>query len=371
MSSYRKKIVFVATIMLLLVAGFLITSVTSFSVARKALRSEIRENELPLTSDNVYSEIRSDLIHPIVISSFMANDTFVRDWVLNGEKDEAKITKYLKEVQEQYGGCSSFFVSDKTLTYYHADGVLKTVSPDEPRDAWYYRVRSMTPDYEINIDPDLANRDLMTIFINHRVSDYDGNFIGATGVGMTVNAVLDLIEIYQAKYGRAVYFFDAQGHITLAGSKFDSSVTSVDEFDSPDLYTQAIQSKEETSFSYKKGGKTIHANVRYIPEWAWFLAVEKADGRAVRGISDVLLLSLVICGVMTLVVTVLVNSTIGRYQRRIAMLHGILPICSHCDKVRDENGEWCKVERYVARHTGAEFSHSICPSCMKTHYPEV
>jgi hypothetical protein len=70
--------------------------------------------------------------------------------------------------------------------------IIKKVSPTEPRDM----VRDVKDDYEINVDPDLANKDAMTIFINYRVFDYNHNYIGATGVGLTVGSVKDLIEVY-------------------------------------------------------------------------------------------------------------------------------------------------------------------------------
>jgi len=82
--------------------GFLITSFSSFFVSRTSIRSEISLNILPLTSDNIYSEIQRDLLRPIFISSLMANDTFLRDWVIGGEIGEHKITKYLKEIQGKY-----------------------------------------------------------------------------------------------------------------------------------------------------------------------------------------------------------------------------------------------------------------------------
>ena len=49
-------------------------------------------------------------------------------------------------------------------------------------------------------------------------------------------------------------------------------------------------------------------------------------------------------------------------------LSGLLPICSVCKKIRDEDGQWEDVEDYVKKHTEAEFSHSICPKCLETHY---
>lgn len=47
------------------------------------------------------------------------------------------------------------------------------------------------------------------------------------------------------------------------------------------------------------------------------------------------------------------------------------PICSHCKKIRDEQGQWQALEAYLSVRVGADFSHSICPECMAYHYPEV
>jgi tetratricopeptide (TPR) repeat protein len=48
---------------------------------------------------------------------------------------------------------------------------------------------------------------------------------------------------------------------------------------------------------------------------------------------------------------------------RVNVLKGLLPICAWCKKIRDDNGYWTQVESYVSTHSGAEFTHSICPSC--------
>lgn len=54
----------------------------------------------------------------------------------------------------------------------------------------------------------------------------------------------------------------------------------------------------------------------------------------------------------------------------IKQLRGILPICSSCKKIRDDKGYWHQVEVYIRDRTAADFSHSICPDCMKRLYPE-
>ena len=51
----------------------------------------------------------------------------------------------------------------------------------------------------------------------------------------------------------------------------------------------------------------------------------------------------------------------------VKVLREILPICSYCRKIRDDEDYWHTVEHYVARHTSTRFSHGICPPCMATH----
>ena len=55
---------------------------------------------------------------------------------------------------------------------------------------------------------------------------------------------------------------------------------------------------------------------------------------------------------------------------KVKTLSGFIPICSHCKKIRDDKGYWTQVEEYVRDHTEAEFSHSLCPDCIKKYYPE-
>lgn len=56
--------------------------------------------------------------------------------------------------------------------------------------------------------------------------------------------------------------------------------------------------------------------------------------------------------------------------RNIKTLTGLLPICASCKKIRDDRGYWQKVELYISQHTGAEFTHGICPECIVRLYPE-
>jgi DNA-binding response OmpR family regulator len=51
---------------------------------------------------------------------------------------------------------------------------------------------------------------------------------------------------------------------------------------------------------------------------------------------------------------------------KVKQLSGLLPICSYCKRIRSDQNYWEQVDRYVAQHSDAEFSHGICPDCFKT-----
>jgi len=57
--------------------------------------------------------------------------------------------------------------------------------------------------------------------------------------------------------------------------------------------------------------------------------------------------------------------------QNLKTLEGLLPICSHCKSIRDEEEHWHPLETYVKDHTSAKMSHGICPKCLKLHFPEV
>lgn len=57
-------------------------------------------------------------------------------------------------------------------------------------------------------------------------------------------------------------------------------------------------------------------------------------------------------------------------RARVRELTGLLPICAWCRKIRDDAGYWQSIERFVARHSRAELTHSMCPDCLGRQFPE-
>lgn len=76
-----------------------------------------------------------------------------------------------------------------------------------------------------------------------------------------------------------------------------------------------------------------------------------------------------------LVVTLLelrqVSMDLAEAAKNIKKLNGLLPICSYCKSIRNDEQYWQGVEMYIETHTEAALTHGICPDCTKSHFPEI
>lgn len=313
----RQNRKFLILISFFLIISFFTTSLISYFVSLRSVRAQISQKQLPITSDNIYSEVQNDILKPIFISSLMANDTFLRDWVMHGEQNPAQVVKYLRQIKTKYEVFTSFFVSDKTLRYYYYDGILKNIRKDEPRDIWYFRVREMKNDYEINVDVDMANNDNLAIFINYKVFDYDHNFIGAAGVGLKVDSVKKLIERYQQRYESTILFVNSAGDIKLSSSSFDPAIKNIKDFEEMHPVIDNIFSKKAEEITYNYKGKSYLLNSRYIPEFDWFLLVKQSDEQEKAVLLRTLFINILICLIITIIVIGIMYIVLSRYQKRL------------------------------------------------------
>jgi len=306
------------SVCLLLLIGFIASSFSNYWVSRENVRKTITESSLPLTSDNIYSVIQRDLLKPIFISSMMSTDTFLRFWLIDGEKNLDQIQLYLQEIVREYDTITSFLVSEKTRNYYYAGGLLKQIDQEDPRDEWYFRVREMDAPFEINVDPDFANQDEITIFINYRVFDFDGNYIGVTGTGLTVNHVNHLIEEYEERFSRQIFFCDQNGRVILATKNSSlNNYTNIREVPGLDKYADSLLDSKTKDIVYRKNSDTYFLNSRFISELGWFLVVKQTEDELLAPLRRNLYYNLALALVITAIVAALCLSMIRSHQKKL------------------------------------------------------
>jgi len=312
-SRYRLITVVVA----LLLTGFTATSLISYSISRDAIRDSIIRNELPLSSHTIFSEIQADLLKPIFVSSLMAQDTFLRDWVLAGEQNPTDIQRYLEEIRKKYGTFTSYFISEKTLNYYHFSGISRQVNPSDPADRWFWDARSMPEDYVINLDNNKEQDARLTVYINHRVMDYSGNFIGVTGVGLGLDSVQKLVSQYQDNFRRTIYFVNEAGQVQLHSKHTRSGHDSILEQPGIRHIAHQVLSQDYGTFSYQRDGERILLTSRFLPELKWHLLVELREADAMEPIRNSLLMNLTIGILVIGLISLVIAHTISGFHQRM------------------------------------------------------
>lgn len=321
-SLFSVKSKLIITVSLILLAGFFVTNIVNYNVAKKSLRDNIINNSLPLTRDNIYSEIQRDLLRPIFVSSLMANDTFLKDWISEGELSLNDIKNYLSEIKYKYDFFASFFVSEKTKKYYYYKGILKEISKVDTHDKWYFDFLSMQREYHIIIDTNQAENNELTVFINHRLTDKNGDLLGVAGVGLKLFRITNLLKSYQVKYDSDVYMTDRDGIIQVHPKNEYVIKASIHVLEGIKDFSNEILSASQSAknFEFDRKGERILLTVRYIPELDWFLIVEQNQNTALAEIRNNFFRNLAWGALLSLIIIITNYLTISYFQKRIELL---------------------------------------------------
>jgi len=310
------------TLCVVLILSFVAVSGINYEFTRRAARAELLSSTLPLTSDTIYSEIQADLIRPIYVSSLMANDTFLKDWATDGERDLDQIKRYLREIRDQYGFFTSFFVSARSMKYYYYDGVLKTVSRQDEHDVWYYDFIAGQKKWELDVDTNEAAHDTLTIFINHRLQTPWGELLGVTGVGLKMSIVSDMVARYMETYGRNVYFVDESGLVQVHADGALVLTENLRRMPGVGAVAERLLAVREgnADAEYERDGRTFLVTARYIPEFHWIMVVEQDDAASLATARRNLLNTLLVGLLTAALVSVICIGAVNVFHRRLEIL---------------------------------------------------
>lgn len=304
----------------ILITGFVVVNFANYYVSSQSIYSALVNNELPLTSNNIYSEIQASLLRPIYISSLMANDTFLKDWMIDGEQDITKISKYLAEIRNRYNVSSAFVVSNNSHKYYYHKGILKIISENVPKDSWFFSMEAHPDDYRVDVDANEANRNNLTIFVNHKLYDYKGDFLGVTGLGLDMVSVGELIERYKQDFRRNIYFVDRSGQIKSHTDQSLIDHMNIRFMEGIGTVAEELLNNDNGFLLYDLHNDNMLLSYRYIKELDWFLLVEQPKSEALRPIRQALILNLAISAGITLIVLLISGFAAHRFHHSLEAL---------------------------------------------------
>lgn len=315
----RLKIKVVAIISSLLLCVSIAGSVFNYWSELKTAQDQLQNTSLPLSVDNIYTEIQQRMIEPLLVSSLMANDTFMRDWLLNGEKDETTIVRYLDEIQKKYTVFTTFLVSDATKHYYHPKGLIDVVNESNSADEWYFHFKNHSEPYEVNLDYNAHLGDALVMFINYKVMNYNHEFIGATGVGVRLLNIEEMLNSFKEKYKYDVYFVNQKGEITLFSKKLNKR-GNIANIEGLKTLQEDIFSNKTNQYEYKNKDGEYFLNTKYIEKLKLHLLVEIDKKEYIDDIRKTFYTNLIASLIITLVVTMIIIYTINIYQNQLVQL---------------------------------------------------
>jgi diguanylate cyclase (GGDEF)-like protein len=296
-----------------IIGGFIGVFITSSFTYNHVIRDDIK-NISRLTATNIYSDISNELTKPIFVSLTMANDSFLKSWLQDEEtftdssEHEQRLINYLNGIKEKYNYDSVFFVSAKTDVYYHFNGVNKIISSQNEHDKWYYDFINSNKSYELDIDTDEANENRLSIFINCRVEDENGELLGVTGVGLELNQVQELLETFSTDFDLDAMLFDKDGKVLIHSTHNLLQHSNVFEGEAlKDSKEEILNNQYKLGvYEYKEGQSSGYIITRYIDDLDWYLLVKKDTGILVdtfrkQLLSELLIIIAVIACVLLIV----------------------------------------------------------------------
>ncbi len=307
----RKNFLLLVTSTILIISfGF--STVVSLKSLDKLIKENNRENSLIYANEVGNAVI--DIFSEAIAVSQTINNPFIRGILknpqnLSREEKSRIIRNYLSDVVVKFGYSTAFIADDSTLDYYSEWGYLKTIDPQNPDDDWYIPFKTSTKLYELNVDNDQANDNRMTIYINTRMRDSNGKFVGACGVGVPIKQVMTLLQSLEKQSDISIKLVSPDGIVRVARS--GQLVLERTEAEIKDLLKEYDTSKQ---YLYKTKGPDGYTIVKYIPECQWFAVIDYNGGRT-SIFSTMLFQNLMICLFVMLFVIVIINFVLSKLAK--------------------------------------------------------
>jgi len=279
-------------------------------------RKQLKNSSLPLTVDNIYTEIQKQIIEPNLIASMMSHDTFMKDWLAHEENDVKQITQYLETIKNKYQMFTAFLVSEKSQNYYTANGLLEKITVNNDNNVWYFNFKNNPERSEINIDYNKFMGQSLIMFINHKIYDNEFHMIGATGIGLKTSYINDMLKYFRQRYNFSVFFINNDGKVIIS----EQGVNKLEQLsDLPELkkLIPDIISKERQLFEYTQSGESYLLTTKYIAELDLYLLVEAKVGNFTQSVKEAFYFNMMVSLLITLLITIIVLLYVRRIHNKL------------------------------------------------------
>ena len=278
----------------ILVVALIIVVILNYIIVKNDVKNRIINYELPILIDGIEKEVNFVIEQPLSIILSTTKNPFSIDWIKRGEpKDELPyISQYYASIRENTNAFRSVIVSDKSKTYYFVDKTeigSEPIIKGDPRHDWYFKFKESGKKYEYIIYDSGTNDWSNALYINCRLEDYNGKFIGDTGLGINLDKMVESIASKKiGKHGNT-FMVSPQGVINLHKNKDLINKGNIRNIPRFAPFADKILSTNKGNFTYEGENGTIIAAVKYLPLVNWYLIVEVQESEMLANIKHALI----------------------------------------------------------------------------------
>ena len=218
----------------------------------------------------VSAKIENELIKPITVSQTISSDIDIRTYIEGKTREEAEsvkddITNRLVSIGNEFDYKMVFVVSDKTRAYYTYNGISRYLDVEnDSHDIWYKDYLDSGKRYIVNVDTDEDNNGSLSVFINYGIIDTNGDILGACGVGVDMNDLVDILARFEEEYNIKVYLVNHDGLIQV-----DTDVSSIETGYLDNSYFGNI-SDDDFYYQLSKNGCYM---TKYLEGFDWYIVI--------------------------------------------------------------------------------------------------
>ena len=263
---------------------------------RSLIEERVTEQELPAALGEIRGEISQLITTPMLVSQELANNQYLIDALKSDEPEsvQQEITRYLSRIHQERSAVTAFTVSKGSNNYYTADGLFKTMSPNEERDQWFFNFVNGNTYQELNFDVDELSG-IPTVFVNVRISDNDRT-LGVGGIGQSLEALQNAVANFNVGENGIAYLVNEEGKIQIHPRisnfrKLSEEVGSA--------VADNLMSDNEVEIGYtNQSGEDLIVASTYLPNSNWRIVIELPESELYEGLNQtvmaIILISLVI-----------------------------------------------------------------------------
>lgn len=313
---------FLLPLSLTLLVTFFSLGTLNYTVSKTSARSEVINNALPLFRDAIYSDLSALFKEPVLISSVIANDTFIKSWAEDGEESPEQMVEYLAGIREALKLEAAFFISAQTNVYYHYTGVHRALEKNRPEDAWYFTFLESSNKIHLNVNNDDVFNDDLLLFTDIRMENQDGKLLGVTGVAVRFSHFTELLTKQQKNLAQRVYLTNDEGLIQVHTDLDQVKKRSLNDMPGHQEILQDIISGNKESRNYTVYGDrgNVLVSTLYLESIGWYLVVEQDESSFVQSANQNLKRTVFIGIFSTVIILSIGLLMVHKYQRSLAEL---------------------------------------------------